>query len=292
MKNELDKNFFISFVILIFRLFIIAFIVPFVLTLPLRSLNIISNFWNAHFFYSSFTFIYFAYVLVKKDEGRMVDFLLTKDFKDLKDETMKIPEIDDADLNTYSDKDVWRSNKYSEYYKSEKQFFYDTSNPCPYCDTKFKHTALHCAVYFNDIERLKETIEFFKKVDGVDDYTKGNLNHTLYRNIFNKKDFNDQNVLILAILMKNIDAIKLLTKTIAYQVEIYNGECTIECTGDIKKCNHWMNINPEDDESIKRVIDSYQYKKHQISKDVLDKDKYQEQQNLIKNEHEKRLRGN
>jgi hypothetical protein len=286
MKNQLDRNFFISFVILIFRLFIIAFIVPFVLTLPLRSFNIISNFWNAHFFYSSFTFIYFLYVLVKKDEGRMVDFLLTKDFKDLKDETMKIPETPETN------KEKIDTMKTPETNEIEKQFFYDTSNPCPYCDTKFKHTALHCAVYFNDIERLKEVIEFFKKVDGVDDYTKGNHNYTLYRNIFNKKDFNNQNVLTLAILMKNIDAIKLLTKTIAYKVDIYNGQCTIECTEDIKKCNHWMNINPEDDESIKRVIDSYQYKKHQTGKDIKDKDKYQEQQNLIKNEHEKRLRGN
>jgi hypothetical protein len=174
----------------------------------------------------------------------------------------------------------------------EKQFFYDASNPCPYCDTKFEHTALHCAVYFNDIERLKEVIDLIKKVDGVDDYKKGNIKNTLYRNIFNKKDFNDQNVLTLAILMKNIDAIKLLTKTIAYQVDIYNGQCTIECTIDIKKCNHWMNINPDDDESIKRVIDSYKYKKHQTGKDIKNKDKYQEQQNLIKNEHEKRLRGN
>jgi len=175
----------------------------------------------------------------------------------------------------------------------EKQFFYDASNPCPYCDTKFKHTALHCAVYFNDIERLKEVIDLIKKVDGVDDYKKGNrFINTLYVDIFDKKDFIDNNVFMLALQTGNIDTIKLLIKTMSCGLQIYNGQCTIECTGDVKKCNHLMNINPEDDESIKRVIDSYKYKKHQTGKDIKDKDKYQEQQDLIKNEHERRLRGN
>ena len=117
MKNELDKNFFISFVILIFRLFIISFIVSFVVSLPLRSLNIIPNFWDFHFCYSSFTFVYFVYVLVKKDEGIMVDFLLTKDFKDLKDDTMKIPKTPETNKEEI---DTMKIPKTPETNKEEK----------------------------------------------------------------------------------------------------------------------------------------------------------------------------
>jgi hypothetical protein len=165
----------------------------------------------------------------------------------------------------------------------EKQFFYDASNPCPYCDTKFEHTALHCAMYFNDIERLKELIDLIKKVDGVDDYktfsnVESNIFYgTLYNQILNKTDLNYHNVLQLAISIGNVDIIKTVFKPIGLHM---------------RKNGLFININLDDDESIKFFIYSYKYKKHQTGKDIKDKDKYQEQQDLIKNEHEKRLRGN
>ncbi len=65
----------------------------------------------------------------------------------------KTPEIDDTDLNTYSNKDFWVARKN---FNSEKQFCYDSSNPCPYCDTKFKHTSTneYGEVYLSKINIL------------------------------------------------------------------------------------------------------------------------------------------
>ncbi len=189
----------------------------------------------------------------------------------------KTPEIDDTDLNTYSNKDFWVARKN---FNSEKQFCYDSSNPCPYCDTKFKHTALHCAVYFSDMERLKEVIELIKKADEVDDYYFGLSG--IFGEIFHTKDFRFQTSLILAAEIGNLEIIKLLlqwTKERLVKLEIYSGN------------NEWMYVNTDDEETLNRLIDSFQYKKKtQTGKDILNKD--QEQQDLIKNEHEKRLRGN
>lgn len=248
MKNKLDRNFFISFVILIFRLFIIAFIVTFVVSLPLLSLDIISNFWESHFCYSYFTFIYFTYVLVNKDEGKMFDFLLTKDFKD------------DTDLNTYNEENT-RENINSIKHKEKKQFCYDFSNPCPYCDTKFEHTALHCAVYFSDIERLEEVMELIKKLNGVDYYKLTDLDDEF----FNMRDINNKNFFDLALSVGNIKIIKLLSKFLkkkgSEELEIHVGN------------NQWLSLDLENEDSIKKVIDCFKYKKKtKTGKDILDED--------------------
>lgn len=193
--------------------------------------------------------------------------------------TMKTSKTNDRDLNSYNSKeDMWWSMDSIKNSEEAKQFCYDSSNPCPYCDTKFIHTALHCAVYFSDMERLKQVIDLIKKVDGVDDYYFGLSG--ICDKIFNTKDFRSQNSLILALSIGNIEIIKLLLQIIIgmpRKLEIYIGN------------NEWIDVNPENEESLNRLLDSYQYKKHQTGKDILDKD--QEQQNLTKNEHEKRLRG-
>jgi hypothetical protein len=242
MKNKLDRNSFTSFVILIFRLCIIAFIVPFVLTLPLLIFRFDIDFWPLHLALSASTYICCGYVI----------------FKDNLDLYFK----DNLDLYTYSNKDVlvttkdFNSEKRFFYFNSEKQFFYDALNPCPYCDTKFEHTALHCAVYFNDIERLKEVIELIKKVGGVDAFNK----------IFFEEDSKRREVLDLSFETGNIDVIKFLVQTL---YKTHGSEISIEmCIGD----NRWITINPEHEESIKQVIDLYKYKKHQTGKDILDKD--------------------
>jgi hypothetical protein len=236
MKNKLDRNSFTSFVILIFRLCIIAFIVPFVLTLPLLIFRFDIDFWPLHLALSASTYICCGYVIFK----------------------------DNLDLYTYSNKDVLVTTKD---FNSEQQFFYDSLNPCPYCDTKFKHTALHCAVYFNDIERLKEVIELIKKVDGVDAFNK----------IFFEEDSKRREVLDLSFETGNIDIIKFLVQTYKQVYKTYGSEINLEmCMGD----NRWITINPEDEESIKpedeesikQAIDLYKYKKHQTGKDILDKD--------------------
>jgi hypothetical protein len=163
-------------------------------------------------------------------------------------ETMKTPEIDKEEHETMKTPEIDKE-------QIEKQFFYDFSNPCPYCDTEFEHTALHCAVYFSDIERLKEVIELIKKVDGVEDYK--NSAETLYGHILKKTDLRGQIPLTLAILMKNTDFIKLLMKTTgASGFDVYNPQHTIDTI------EWWMPINLDDDESIKLLIDLYQYKKH------------------------------
>lgn len=168
--------------------------------------------------------------------------------------------------------------------KEVKQFCYDSSNPCPYCDTKFTHTALHCAVYFSDMERLKEAIELIKKVDGVEDYGVNDFydSNSMCGKIFDTKDFNSRYITNIALSIGNIEIIKFL-----FQIIKTKGSEKLElCVGN----DQFIIINPKNEESIIEAIDLYQYKKKtQTGKYILDK--HQEQQDLIKNEHEKRLRG-
>lgn len=163
-----------------------------------------------------------------------------------------------------------RENMNSIKNKEVQQLCYDSSNPCQYCDTKFEHTALHCAVYFSDIERLEEVIELIKKLDGVDYYKLSDLAYSLddeffnMRDIFNMKDINDKNFLALAFLVGNIEIIKLLSKFLkkigSEELEIYVGN------------DQWLSLDLENEDSIKKVIDCFKYKKHKTGKDILDED--------------------
>ena len=197
--------------------------------------------------------------------------------------TMKTSKTNDRDLNSYNKEDMWWSRDSIKHSEEIKQLCYDSSNPCPYCDTKFKHTALHCAVYFNDMERLNEVIDLIKKADEVDNYDFGvsDFDDTIFGKIFDTKDFMSQTSLAIALEIGSLEIIKLLLQIITMgrsgRLEMYSGN------------NEWIFINPENEETIKELIDSFNYKKKtQTGKDVLDKD--QEQQNLIKNEHEKRIK--
>ena len=195
----------------------------------------------------------------------------------------KTPQIDDTDLNSYNEENM-RGNMNSIKYKEVQRFCYDTSNPCPYCDTKFKHTALHCAVYFSDMERLKEVIDLIKKVDVFDDYGVNDFydSNSICGKIFDTKDFDSRYITNVALSIGNIEIIKFLFQIIKTK---RSGKLEV-CVGN----DQFITINPENKESIIEAIDLYQYKKKtQTGKYILDK--HQEQQDLIKNEHEKRLRG-
>ena len=297
MKKILKRI--LGIVIVLFILFSIAFILTLPFSILLNALKCflgnnylgISSFWKINFFFSSFTLLILCFLL-DKYEANIDKFLRNRcpDNKTNKEEhkTMKTPKIDDTDLNTYSNKDVWvtYSNKdvwvTRKNFNSEKQFCYDSSNPCPYCNTKFKHNALHCAVYFNDIERVKEVIQLIYKAYKVDDcltnlqvntylaykvddcLTNLQVNTYLFafdRMIFKEKDFRHINVIDLAILIGNVDSIKLLLQAAGTYYKVYD--------------NNWINnricMYPED-ESIKQMISIYQYKKHQTGKDILNKD--------------------
>jgi len=165
-------------------------------------------------------------------------------------ETMKTPEIDKEQI--------------------EKQFCYDSLNLCPYCNTKFGHNALHCAVYFSDIERLKEVIDLIYKAYKIDDcLTNLQINTYLFafdRMIFREKDFRHINVIDLAILIGNVDSIKLLLQAAGTYYIVWRNRVY-----DNNGINNRICMYPED-ESIKQMISIYQYKKHQTGKDILDKD--------------------
>ena len=278
MKKSLKKI--LGIVIVSFILFSIAFI----LTLPFSILLIalkcflgnnhawLSSFWKINFFFSSFTLLILSFLL-DKYEANIDKFLLDK-FKANIDKFLT-----NRCLDNKTNKEERETMKTPEIDKEVKQFCYDSSNPCPYCDTKFEHTALHCAVYFSDMERLKELIDLIKKVDVVDDFYDSN---SICGKIFDTKDLHSETPLTIAVRMGSIETIKFLFQIIKTK---RSGKLEV-CVGN----NEWIFINPENEETIKELIDSFNYKKKtQTGKDILDKD--QEQQDLIKNEHEKRLRG-
>lgn len=175
-----------------------------------------------------------------------------------------LPEIDDTDLNAYSKKDLCWSIDSIKHKKEIKQFCYDSSNPCHYCDTKFEHTALHCAIYFSDIERLQEVIELIKKVDGVDSYGVSDFYYSMCGKIFNSKHLTSQGLIPLALSIGNIKIIKFLFQIVttkgSEKLKIYVGN------------NQSIDINPHDEESINRAIDYFKYKKKtKTGKGILDK---------------------
>ena len=108
---------------------------------------------------------------------------------------------------------------------------------------------LQVNVYFNDVERSEELIELIKKTDGFDSYA---LMSSINRNIVEKKD---RFVINITLQIENIDAIKLLFKILKdNQLEI----CKLQgYIGD----NELIDINLENEESIKQTIDLFQSNK-------------------------------
>ncbi len=109
---------------------------------------------------------------------------------------------------------------------------------------------LQVNVYFNDIERREKLIELIKKTHGFDKYA---LMLSINRNIVEKKDLF---VINITLQIENIDAIKLLFKILKdNQLEI----CKLQgFIGD----NELIDINLENEESIKQTIDLFQSNKY------------------------------
>lgn len=255
MKKSLKKI--LGIVIVSFILFSIAFI----LTLPFSILLIalkcflgnnhpwLSSFWKINFFFSSFTLLILSFLLDKYEAN--IDKFLTN-----------------RCLDNKTNKEEQETMKKSEIDKEVKQFCYESLNPCPYCDTKFQHTALHCAIYFSDMERLKEVIELIKKVDGVDDYGVNDFynSNSMFGKIFHTKDFDSRYITSIALSIGNIEIVKFLLQIMKTKEECERFEV---CVGN----NQFIAINPYDEESIKQTIDLYRYKKKtQTGKDILNKD--------------------